>query len=98
MAITFVEERRKLRYLFLVLVMVVLITIFVLWRGFFVKEKLPFLPPSPEVPIKKIVINFEILKHPILEELQPFEKIPPFEGKIGRENPFIPYLPSEIQI
>jgi hypothetical protein len=94
MAITFIEKERKLRYLFLVLVIVVLITTFVLWQGFFVKEKLPFLPPLPppsEVPFKKIVINLEILKHPILEELQFFEKIPPFEGKVGRENPFVPY-------
>jgi len=41
--------------------------------------------------VKKIEIDFETLKSPDLEELQLFEKTPPYEGEIGRENPFIPY-------
>ncbi|MDI6602655.1 MAG: hypothetical protein QME57_00855 [Patescibacteria group bacterium] len=90
MAITFIEERRKLGYLFLALVIVILITIVVLWQGFFAKEKLPPLLPI-ETPLKKIMINLEILKHPLLEKLKPFEAIPSFEEEVGRENPFIPY-------
>lgn len=93
MVITFVERRRKLRYLLPVLVITVLITAFVLWRGFFAKEKLPPILPSVEVeiPAKKIELNFQILKNPFLEELQLPEAIPPFEGEPGRENPFLPY-------
>ncbi|PIR71771.1 MAG: hypothetical protein COX89_01395 [Candidatus Nealsonbacteria bacterium CG_4_10_14_0_2_um_filter_37_10] len=89
MAITFIEKRRRLRYLFPVLAIVILITAIVLWQGFFVEEK-PLLPPI-EVPVKKIEINYEILKHPLLEKLQFFEDISPFEGEFGRENPFLPY-------
>jgi len=90
MAITFSEKRKKLRYLVPVLVIVILITAIVLWQGFFAEEKL-FLPPIEEVPVKKIVINYEILKHPFLEELQPLEPLPLFEEEVGRENPFLPY-------
>jgi len=90
MAITFIEKRRRLRYLFPVLVIIVLITGIILWQGFFVEEK-PVLPPIEVVPAKKIVINFEIFKHPLLEKLQPLEAIPLFEGEVGRENPFLLY-------
>lgn len=89
MAITFIEKRRRLRYLFPILAIVILITAIVLWQGFFVEEK-PVLPPI-EIPTKKIEIDFETLKNPFLEELQPFEVIPPFEEEVGRENPFISY-------
>ena len=90
MAITFIEKRRRLRYLVPVLAIVILITAIVLWQNFFVEEK-PLLLPSIEVPTKKIEINYEILKHPLLEELQSLEAIPLFEEEVGRENPFIPY-------
>jgi hypothetical protein len=62
-----------------------------LWQGV-LKERFSkikeALTPSPEP--KKIEINLEVLKSPILKELQSFEEIKPFEGKIGRENPFLP--------
>ena len=90
MAITFIEKRRRLRYLVPVLAIVILIAAIVLWQGFFVEKK-PLLLPSIEVPTKKIEINYEILNHPLLEKLQFFEDISPFEGEFGRENPFLPY-------
>lgn len=90
MAITFVEKRRRLKYLFSVLVILILITVLILWRGFFAKEK-PVLPPIKTEPVKKIEIDDKILKHPLLEKLQLLETIPPFEGEVGRENPFLPY-------
>lgn len=91
MAITFLEKRKTQRYLIFVFLIVSFITFWVFWRGYFVKEELPLpkvtLPPPP-----KIEINFELLKHPILEKLEMFEKIQPIEEvEIGRENPFIPY-------
>lgn len=93
MVITFVERKRKLKYLLPVLVITILITVFVWWRGFFAGKRLPaILPPTEvEIPTKKIELNFEIFKNPFLEELQLPEPIPPFEGKAGRENPFLPY-------
>jgi len=90
MAITFIEKRKRLRYLFPLLIIVLLITGIVLWQGFFTREK-PILFPIETAPVKKIEINFEILKHPLLEELQSLEPIPSFEEEAGRENPFIPY-------
>lgn len=91
MAITFLEKRKKLKELIPVAVVVVLITTFVLWRGFFVKEELQLPEELLKKPAKKIEINFQALKHPIFEKLQLFEEIPLFEQDLGRENPFTPY-------
>jgi len=53
---------------------------------------------------KKIEINFDVLKNPILKKLQPFEIILPLEQtvkpeepegvKAGRDNPFLPMNPK----
>jgi len=92
MAITFVEERKKQKKLLLVFGFVVAITVVVLVQGL-VKR----IPPSPItgreiIPtFKKIEIDFTILENNNLKDLEPFEEIKPFEGKIGRENPFLPY-------
>lgn len=93
MAITFLEKRKRLQYLFPVLGIAILIMIIILWQGFFAKKAPEIIPSEfPAEPvIKKPKIDFEILKSPQLEELQLFEKIPPYEEEIGRENPFIPY-------
>jgi len=91
MAIIFIEKGKKQKYLILVFVIVILITVFVLWKGFFTKEK-PLEVGIISIPTKKIKINFEIFKNPLLEELQPIEKIIPETGvEIGRDNPFLPY-------
>lgn len=92
MVITFVEKRRRLRYLIPALVIIILITVLVWWRGFFA-EKGPAVSPVIEVEVStpKIEIDFATLKNPLLEELQPLEPIPALEGEVGRENPFIPY-------
>lgn len=93
MAITFLEKRKFQRNLILVFLIVVLIILLVLWRGFFIKER-----PAPTVliPFKMVEIDFKTLASPLLKELLPFEEIRPFEvtapgERIGRENPFIPY-------
>lgn len=91
MAITFLEKRKRLRYLFPVLATVVLITALVIWRGFLAKEKPQTTPAASEQPVKKIEIDLKTLKNPLLDEFQPFEKIEPFKEKIGRQNPFIHY-------
>lgn len=91
MVITFLEKRKKLRELIPVVVVVVLVSAFILWQGFFVKEEVQFPEELPQKPAKKIEINFQVLKHPIFEKLQVFEEIPVFEQDLGRENPFTPY-------
>jgi len=92
MAITFLEQRKRLQYLFPIFGVVILITVFVLWKGFFVKEKPELIEEVIKPPlVKKVEIDFETLKSPGLEELQLFEKVPPYEGELGRKNPFISY-------
>ena len=89
MAVTFIEEQKKQRNFILVFVAVILITLFVLWQGFLAKpaKKTPAVKPA----MKEIKIDFSALKSPILKGFKPFEQIPEFLGKIGRENPFSPY-------
>jgi len=94
MAITFLEKRKRLKSLMPVLVLIVLLTAVVVWRGFFVEAPLA-VPERPLKPIQEVSINFQVLENPALEELQLFEKTSPFEGEIGRENPFISYQEKE---
>lgn len=94
MAIEFRKQVKGQRNLIYIFSVIVLITAFLLWTRFLKPEKpsaLEVLPPTP--PIKKLEINFDVLKNPFLEKLQTFEGLPqlPLEEKIGRENPFIPY-------
>lgn len=90
MAITFTQETQKQRNLAIVLAAVVLAIIAVLWWGFFggAGEGPAVAPP---LTLRKVEINFEMLKKAELQALKPFPGIPVFEGEIGRENPFMPY-------
>ncbi len=100
MAIVFEKQKKTQRILILILIILLLATIFFIWQGFFKKEE-GIISSGPPVIRKEIKINFDVLKNPLLEELQPFSGIEPFqevsaspgepEKKIGRENPFIPY-------
>ena len=92
MAITFVEERKKQKKLLLVFGFVVAITVTVLAQGLL--KRIPFSPMTDgeiSPTFKKIEIDFTLLESNNLKDLEPFEEIKPFEGKIGRENPFLPY-------
>lgn len=94
MAITFIERSKRLRQLvFVFFAILVAIIIVVLWpniSSLFLKVEPLVLPPL-EITEEKIEIDFEVLKHPLLEKLQLFPEIEPFTEKIGRENPFIFY-------
>lgn len=80
--------KKKDRKIFnLILLIIALVVAAWFGRDFFVKSSFPSNLPQQ----KKVEINFEILKNPLLKDLHPFEEIPPFEGKTGRENPFLPY-------
>lgn len=86
---TSISPRKRQRYLIVVLILIIFVIVFLVWNFFLAgpSETLLFQPiPPPE-----IKINFEILESPALGELQLYEEISPFEGEIGRENPFIPY-------
>lgn len=90
MAIAFIKEKRKQKYLLLVCGVSVLVMIIIIYGGFFRKEKIAT-PVEPLFIKKTIFINFDVLRNPTLKEFYPFEEISPFEGEKGRENPFLPY-------
>ncbi len=89
MAITFIQERKKQKYLFVIFILLILTIIFIFQLKPFAKTELTVSPQAFEA--KKVRINLEALKNPAIEELQSFEEIPQFEEEIGRENPFLPY-------
>jgi len=103
MAIVFLKEKRTQRSLIVVFVLVVLITAFVIWQGFFKKEAEVSFEEGFKFLPRKIEIDFSTLENPNLEALQLFFKIEPLEEatpteegiglptEIGRENPFMTY-------
>lgn len=85
------KEEKKQKYLIFILFVIILAIVIVLGQNFWTKSK-TFEGISPVIlKPSKIEINFELLKSQTLKELQPFGEIKPFEGKIGRDNPFTPY-------
>lgn len=96
MAIVFKKEERKQKYLILVFIMVIGLTLTVLFSNKIFKKRIV----SPLQVYKsppEIEINWNLLQDSRLEKLQLPEKIFPIqpteyiEEKIGRENPFAPY-------
>ncbi len=87
--VTSFQTKKKQRFLFFFLGIAIFGMVFTLWYKFLNKKpsSVHVLPQKPA----EIKINFDILKSPILTELQPFERIVPFENEAGRQNPFIPY-------
>ena len=90
MAIVFTKERKKQRYLILVLVLLIFAILSAVWWGWIRKEEGISPGALPAYAPPKVEINWGVLKDPQLKELQVFEEISPFEGEAGRENPFVP--------
>lgn len=90
MPIDFIQERKKQKYLTLIVMVVFIITAVILWFGYFREPKLVS-EKAPVRSIKEIKIDFDALENPFLQESQVFGKTPSFEGEIGRDNPFLPY-------
>ena len=92
--ITFQKKREKQKYLGLALLAIIFLIFIVIHYGFLNRGGEAY-PPVPSQPTSyssgAIEINFDIFKNPLFEEALPFEKIKPFEGRIGRKNPFAPY-------
>jgi len=92
MTITFVEERKKQKRLLVIFGFLIAITVVVLVQGLLQRIPLSTTIGGEISPtFKEIEIDFTILENNNLKDLEPFEGIKPFEGKIGRENPFLPY-------
>lgn len=88
MDLTSLKPEKRKKYLLLTLPVIIAGIIYLVWNYFLAKPAPIVLEPVPPLEIK---INFEILENPDLDKLQLYEEISPFEGEIGRENPFIPY-------
>ncbi len=92
MAVTFTQEKKKQKNLIYVFGAVILITLTVLWLGFFRQPAGKTEQVSPfSGNLKNTEIDFNVLENPLLKELQAFKQISPFEGTTTRENPFLPY-------
>ena len=89
MAITFQKQIKKQRNFILIFVILILVIILVLWQGF--KEEGQPLEILISRRLQKIEIDLEIFQNPLLQQMQLIDKIPAFEGVLGRENPFIPF-------
>jgi hypothetical protein len=89
MAITFTQERKKQRYLILILALAILGVLGIVWWGFLSVPDEEALPPA--FTFQKVEINFGILDRDDLTGLSHFEGVPVFEEQTGRENPFLPY-------
>jgi len=98
--ISFLEKRKKQKYLLWVLLLVVLTGLTVVLYSALVGPAKPLPGEAGIVPIQKkeIIINLDILKSPVFQEFTPFEiseEATPTEEEVrvvpGRENPFVPY-------
>lgn len=90
MAVNFRIQKKIQKYLVITVISIIIITAGVLWFGFFKKEA-PAAAVVSQRMISGIDINFDVLSSPFLLKAKSFEGIPDFQGKAGRENPFLPY-------
>lgn len=88
MAITFIQQKKRLRYLILTLAALISVLSLIAWQIFFIKEKAPL--PDKAIIKKVIEINYSVLENEILKSLSQFESIPVYEKETIRENPFEP--------
>jgi len=88
MAIELNKETKKQKYLVVILLIIIVVAFLIVWFGYLNKSS--FVPAvSPAVFYREIKINFETLKSSVLSELNLFEKVAPFSGTIGKDNPFL---------
>ena len=91
MAITFVQAKKRQKNMVLILALVIIAILIIVWQGFLKERETPALPYVVPLTPREVNIDWPTLKNPQIEGLQAFEQILPFEGQVGRENPFIPY-------
>ena len=90
MAITPVKKAQKQKHLLIIFGGLVLVTLFVIWRGS-LKSDTAVYPADDVSLLKQVGIDFETLEK--TREFRDFRKIEPLplEEEKGRSNPFIPY-------
>lgn len=90
MAIIPQDKTKKQKYLVVVLIVIIIVSVFII-RFYLVSEPEFYSTALPPAKPEEIKINFQVLEGLIMKKLQPFLEIPPFEGEVGRENPFVSY-------
>ncbi|MEK9135272.1 MAG: hypothetical protein AAB451_03155 [Patescibacteria group bacterium] len=89
MSISFLEQKKKNKLLLPILGGIIVVTLIIIWLGFSRKPESPL--SISLLPVHKINIDWQVLKNPILDNLELFEVIQPLQGSYGRKNPFLPY-------
>ena len=89
MAITFVQQKKRQQILVFVVAGMAIITLFVLWFGFFSsaprEASSSFSLPSP----REVSIDFGVFENPVFQELvNPFAPVE-IPAKTEKANPFI---------
>lgn len=93
MAITFTEERNRQTYLVWILAGVLLLTLVVLWRGYFGQES-SFAPAEEKIIVPKTVdMRWEVLEQETWEGRSVLAPPPSVSEIQGRSNPFLPSRP-----
>lgn len=82
-----IKKENNQKYLIVLLIVIALAIFFVLRKDSSLREPTA-VAPAPFLP-QKIEINFDLLEEPIFKELRIYEEILPFEGEVGRKNPFV---------
>jgi len=77
---------KKTIYLIGVFLVIIGLTVFVIWKGFFVGPS-GSATADPEVEKLKVKLDFSLLQSESIEELKKYEKISLPDKEMGREDP-----------
>ena len=91
MPVNFVEKKKREKYILLATAVLFLAAAVILWFGYFNNPegvKIQVYEPV-YYPEDAIVIDFKIFENQLFKELLPFISIPPYEGELGKANPFL---------
>jgi hypothetical protein len=87
------KEKKRQENLVYVFILLIVFSLFIVFYFILGPKKEPIQQGEilfPEyVNNKDLKINLEALNNPVLKELKLFKKINPFEGQLGKENPFV---------
>ena len=96
MLLNFTQEKKKQKYLIIILVFFTVLAVAIFWFGSgkqnfpnsSVNEKMGAFSNDKIANNQFVQIDFSIFENALLKKLEPFIQIPKYEGSIGRENPF----------
>lgn len=93
MAVQYIREKTKQKYYLMAFGVVLIITLVILYFGFFqgkfTFQTQPVATSLPATVRSELKIDFDFLESQELKDMELFESIPAFDGEVGREEPFI---------